>query len=215
MLRFRRTSRLFLCLYIASLFLPALYVAAEPAQQDNASVFLDDEEAPTEEVTFSFLQGFPEAQAEKIKKGKVSRAQWDGTGFRFGDSEPNVIDFFIHDQTLVSGKTRPAIWILVAPGYESSLTFSKIPSGRKLNLFYALPDYVFQEAGKVTPSFVQMEIFIGKKRIYEGQTNTKGWKEKTLDLSLPYLLQRDLQVTIRVRSLDPQPRYFVLYGNIE
>ncbi len=215
MVRFQKAPSLFLCVYTALLFFPALYVLAEPAQQDNPSGFLEAEEAPLEEVTFSFLQGFPEAQVEKRKKGKVSRAQWKGTGFQFEDSDPNVVDFLAHDQTQVNGKNRPAIWALVMPGFESSLTFSKVPPARKLKFFYALPDYVFQAAEKVLPSFVQIEIFIGKKRIYEGQTNTKGWKEKTVDLSLPYLLQRDLQVTIRIHSLDPQPRYLVFYGTLE
>jgi len=198
---------------------PSLLRAEPPLEtvggKSQPPSFAEVEETPPENVVFSFLRGLPEAQVERRKKGKSIGGRWNEKGFQFEDSDPGVMEIFAHEQTTVSGKNRGAVWMLAKSGSESSLAFLKVPPGRSLRFFYALPDYVFEPRGKAQPAFVQVEILIGKKKVFEGQTNTKGWKEKTLDLTLPYLLQRDYQITIRVRSLDPEPRYFVFYGYIQ
>ena len=209
--------RLSLFYFVFVLFLTLSFAAAMPTEGNKApevTGLFEPEDTPPEEVTFSFLQSFSEARAEQRKKSKIFRGEWKGNGFEF-EGAPGQPEFFINDQTMVSTKPRPAIWVLIKPGHESSLIFSKIPPSRRVRIFYAIPDFNFEGQGKALPSFIQIEVLVGKKKIFEAQTNTKGWREKTLDLTLPYLLHRDYQITFRLRSLDQEPRFIVLYGYMQ
>jgi len=180
---------------------------------EEGSLTEGTQDAPPEEVVYSLLRGFPEAHAEKLKKGKRVKGWWTGKGFQFEDAaSESALHLFLSDQIKVGARLRQAIWFQVEPGFESSLLFRGIPPARRLRLFYALPDEIFS---KKQPAFIQMEILIGKKKIFETQTNTKGWKEKTVNLTLPFLLDRDFNLTIKVRSLDPEPKSFGVYGYIE
>lgn len=171
------------------------------------------DEIPPEEVIYSFLAGFQEAKAQKLQRGKLIRGWWFEDGFQFEDAVEGIVkDIFVSDSMNVNGRQRKAIWFLVQPGFESLLVFSNVPPGKRLKLFYAMPDETF--LGK-PPAFVQVEVRIGKKKVLEVQINTKGWKEKTLRLTLPYILHRNMVVTVAVRSLDPEPKLLGLYGHIE
>ena len=195
---------------IFSILLPGASSSASAANVERPS--FETEEAPPENVVFSFLKNFSEAKAERRNRGQVSLGQWNRTGFQFPGSGPNTADIFTNPQTPVNGKNREAIWMVIPPGQEVGLTFPNVPPGHRLRFFYALPDYLFTMKA---PAFTQVEVWVGKKKVYESQTNTKGWKEKVIGLTLPYLLQREIQVTVRARSLDPEPQILVFYGLVE
>ena len=181
--------------------------------EDQKSSLPEREEVPPEEVIYSFLRGFQEARAQKSQKGKLIGGWWQENGFQFEDSSQTIVkDIFLSEEINVNGRKRKAIWFLINPGFESLLIFQNVPPGRRLKLSYALPDETF--LGKA-PAFIQVEVRIGKKKLFEVQINAKGWKEKTADLTLPFLLHHNYDVTIAVRSLDPAPRLLGLYGHIE
>ena len=174
----------------------------------------EGEQAPPKEVIFSFLQEFHEAKARKFQKGKFIGASWVENGFQFEDSTygGNMKDIFLSEQISVNGRQRMAIWFLINPGFESLLLFQNVPPGRQLRLFYALPDGTFLQKA---PAFIQVEVWIGRKKLFKAQINTKGWKQKTVNWVLPFLLHRDCDVTIAIRSLNPEPNLLGVYGNIE
>ncbi len=209
--------RNFLIFLLAAIgpFLSAQAQTPDSPSTVSSSSLIEPKEGPPEEVIFSFVQGFPEAHTDRRKWGRIVQGLKIENGFRFEDSPPGATDVFVSPDVMVNGKPRQAISLLIVPGFETNLIFQNIPPGRRLRFFYALPDTLFQTANKAAVSFVQVEVLIGRKVLFEGQTNTKGWREKAVDLTLPYLLHRELQVTIRTRSLDPAPQFLVFYGAIE
>lgn len=184
--------------------------AAPPAGTEAPST-LEVEESPPEDVVFSLIHAFPEAHAERRKKGKVIQANWDQTGFIFEDS-PLGAEITLSSDKLVDRKAREAISFTIASGYEASLIFQDVPPGHSLKVFYSWADEAF--VGR-KPAFAHVEILIGRKTVFEVQTNTKGWKQQAIDLTLPYLLQRHYALSFKVRSVDSLPNKFLLYGYIE
>ena len=181
--------------------------------KNEESSLPESAETPPEEVIYSFLQSFQEAKAQKLEKGRYIKGLWQENGFQFEDSTGLLMkDIFLSDAINVNGRQRNAIWFLIGPGYESLLRFQGVPPGKRLRLYYALQDEAFLEK---VPAFVQVEARIGKKKLFEVQINTKGWKEKTADLTLSFLLHHNYDVTITVHSLDPEPKLLGLYGHIE
>lgn len=169
------------------------------------------EDIPPERVIYSFLQGFPTAQTLWLSEETRIQGTWTGDRFHF-EGLPGAMEIFITDAAQVGGKTHAAIWIQPVGDMEAILTFPNVPPGRKLRLFFAAPDIVFQQ-GKINP--IYLEVWIGRKRLFEARIHTKGWKEKTLDLLLPFLLQRLYQIRVRVRAHEKNLSSLVFYGRIE
>ena len=170
-----------------------------------------EESSPPPSVVYSFLEALPRAQASWKGAGKTLAGVWEEDRFRF-EGQAGVTDIFATDAALVEGKPRLAIWLQPYDDLEATLTFSDLPPGRQLHLFYALPDPVFQQA-KLIP--VYLEVWIGQKKLFETRVNSKGWKEKTVDLTLPFLLQRRFLIRVKVWAAEKQSSSFIFYARIE
>ncbi len=174
--------------------------------------FEEEEEGPPKEVTYSFIASLSKAQALRIKRaGQVYKGKWTADRFHF-EKLPGIADIFVSDNALVDAKPHSVIWFPSLSGFESSISFSKIPPGKRLYVFFALPDSVFKQK-KVVP--VDFEISIGEKKLLNTRILAQGVREEVFDLTLPYLLHRPYRVTFRIRSADSQPVDFVLHGYIE
>lgn len=182
------------------LFLPSIPADAKKARPG-------DEKA----ILYSFVENLSKAQAVRESEDRVIEGRWLGDRFKF-EGLPSVADIFTSESVVVDGKTRSAIWLQPLERFESSLTFSGVPAGRVLEISYALPDWTFQ-GKEVSP--VEFEIWIGEKKVFGTRFNTKGWKTKTVDLTLLSLLQRKYRVSFKVRTTDQQPKSLVFYGLVE
>jgi hypothetical protein len=163
------------------------------------------------EKIYILTQHFTKAQAEREISGRIYAGQLKGERIQF-EGLPGIADIFVTESAVVEGKTRPVIWFQPLQNSENSLIFRDVPPGRKLHLFYALPDWTFQKQ-QVTP--VQFEVWFGKRKLLETRVSTKGWKEKILDLTLPFLLQRKGRLVFKVGVAGQRPESFVFYGAIE
>lgn len=169
------------------------------------------EGGPPGEILFSFLQELPHAEAVREGEEGTIRGEWADGRFYF-EGLPGSTYVFTTENIAVDGKTRMAIWFQPWKGFDSTLTFSSVPPGRRLRLFFALGDSDFSE-GKAIP--VYFEVWLGKKKLFDAQVGTKGWKQKTFDLTLVYLLQRKYRFKFRTWSSERRPTNFVFYGYVE
>ena len=163
------------------------------------------------EALYSFVDSLSQAQALRDTELGLLEGTWFNERFEF-EGLHGAYDVQVFRKVAVEGKFRRAIHVLSLPEQDSLLIFSDVPPGRNLRLFFALPDSVF-EKGIVAP--VQVEAWIGGKRLFTTATNARGWQEKTLDLSLPLLLQRPYRVTVKVRATGVRSTPFLFYGHIE
>jgi len=161
---------------------------------------------------YSFLEKLHTAQAvRQTEQVPAVKGEWSEGHFRFAGLQ-TAYDILVSNAAPVDGKTRPAIWFQPLYGFDSSLTFSKVPSGRRLVLFYALPDASFQGENMTAVLF---EVWLGGKKLFETTINSKGWGEKRLDLTLPYLLQRSGTLRFKIRAVSERPTGFLFYGQVE
>jgi len=168
---------------------------------------------PPGEIVYSFIERLSQAQAIKRGAGnEVHQARWITSRFRF-DELPGSADILISEGILVKGKARSVIRFQALPGYESELVYKKVPPGRRMRIFFALTDSNFRKSKERAP--VDFEVWIGAKKLYETRVNSRGWQEKTLDMTLPRLLQRGFRVSFKVRTSGEQLKNFVFYGYIE
>ena len=176
------------------------------------SSFARAEEKPAEKVIYSFLPFLSQTRVTRSIGDKLIEQKWV-EGRLHSDQLPPLVDVFTSDSVVVGGAKRSAIWFPPLFGFDSVLEFTGVPPARKLKVFYALPDESFKEDGKTTP--VQFEVWIGKKKLFESLVGTKGWKEKSVDLAIPYFLRRRYQFSFRVRTGDADPKSFVFYAYLE
>ena len=169
------------------------------------------QEEPPGEIIFSFLEELPYAEAVREGEGQTVTGEWVDERFYF-EGLPGLTDVFTTEAVKVDGKTQAAIWFQPWKGFDSTLTFSSVPPGKRLRLFFALGDSDFVQ-GKATP--VYFEVWLGKKKLFDAQGGTKGWKQKTFDLTLAYLLQRKYRFKFRIWSSERRPTSFVFYGYVE
>lgn len=185
---------------ILILFFPALPAHAEKA-------------APLpKEITYSFFQGLSQAHALRKEESQVFEGRWTGDRLSF-EGFPPKMDIFVNESVLVEGKTRRVIWFSALSKYESTLVFFKVPAGKRLRVFYALSDSTFQKGGEIAP--VEFEVWMGGKKLFETRISSRGWQERTLDLTLPFLLQRSFRFSFKVRTSGADAKDFVFYGYVE
>lgn len=176
-------------------------------------VSAQDPGRPPGEIVYSFIERLSQARAIKRGQGnEVHQARWIASRFRF-DELPGMADILVSEGILVKGKTRTVIRIQALPGYESELVYKKVPPGRRMRIFFALADSNFRKGKEQAP--VEFEVWIGAKKLYETRVNSRGWQAKTLDMTLPRLLQRGFRVSFKVRTSGEQLKNFVFYGYIE
>jgi len=185
--------------------------ARESKAEEKVETIQDS--GPPGEILYSFLQAFPRAQAQRRRRGKNVRAWWLERGFQFEDSAAGAIDIFVSEDAVAGAVVRQAIAFNLVAGEESELIYSEVPPGRRIHLYFALPDGSFPLTRAGAP--VLFEVLIGTKSIFEAELSTRGWKEKTIDLTLPFLLQRSYRLTFRVRTVDKQWKTFVFHGYVE
>jgi hypothetical protein len=160
---------------------------------------------------FSFLEKLHTARAHRETEQVPLDGEWNEGRFRF-TGLASAYDILVSNTAAVDGKTRPAIWFQPVSGYDSTLTFSRVPAGRRLVVSFALPDASLQ-GEIVTP--VLFEVWIGNKKLLETTLTSKGWSEKRIDLTVPYFLQRRYNIQFRVRAAGEQPSGFLFHGRVE
>lgn len=187
-------------------------VSVTPPSQDPWSA--ESEEAPEEApqaVVYSFLQAFPEARAVRSHGARKAKGQWTGDRFVFQNAA-ELGDISRTLNTPVAGRSGESILFQLEAGVESQLIFSRVPPARKLKVFLAIPDSDLQ---KEKPAPIGFEVRVGGKKVFETEVTGKGWNEKNLDLTLPFLLQRNFVVTFKVRSVDSHQRSLLFRGYLE
>lgn len=170
-----------------------------------------EEEVLPREVIFSFIEALPRARAFRGEKLQEYKGAWSEDRFHF-EGLPGLTDIFVSASTVVDGRARQTIWFQPLNGSESRLVYPNVPPGAKLILSFAIPD-LFVRPKKTTP--VELEVWIGKKLLYETRVSGKGWRERAFDLTLPYLLGRKCQVAFHIRVSGKEPAGFVFYGRVE
>ena len=201
----------FLIPFLSAILL-LLQIPVTPPSQDPWSGESEEtpEEAP-QAVVYSFLQAFPEAQAARSRGVRKAKGQWTGDRFTFQNAA-GLGDISVTMNTPVAGRSGESILFQLEPGVESQLIFSRVPPARNLKVFLAMPDSDFQ---KEKPSPIGFEVWVGGKKVFETEVTRKGWKEEDLDLTLPFLLQRNLVVTFKVRTVDSHQRSILFRGYLE
>jgi len=169
-------------------------------------------ERPPREIIFSFLQGLPYAQAVRQGEGQSFTGEWKGDRFHF-EGLPALMAIYTTEVVAVEGKTRAAIWFQPWRDLDTTLVFSSVPVGKRLRIFFALGDSDFSHGRRATP--VYFEAWIGKKKLFDAQVNTRDWKEKSFDLTLPYFLQRKSRFSFKIQASEKQQTSFIFYGYIE
>ena len=161
---------------------------------------------------YSLAENLSQAGALRVTpEGQSFPGVFTDGRFSFAGLAGNA-DIFVSDSGLVEGLTRTAIWFPPLEGMESTLTFHQVPRRRKLHVFFALPDTTTQQKDLLP---VQFEIWMGKKNLFHTRLSTKGWQEKVLDLTLPYLLQKSYQISFKVRMSDNQSKDLIFYGYLQ
>jgi membrane protease YdiL (CAAX protease family) len=168
--------------------------------------------APAKNIIYSFLESFPRAQVVREREGLVYRGKWMARRFQF-EGLPITSDIFVSETVMVGGKTRPVIQFPALPGFKSTVLFPKVPPARKLRVFFALSDEAFPKEGIAEP--VQFEVWIGRKKLHESRLNSRGWQEKTLDLTILFLLQRTYTVTFKLSTSGADSKSFAFYGYLK
>lgn len=163
-------------------------------------------------VVYSFVDHFSKTRALRASEEATYEGEWKEDRFIFEELS-GPADIVADRKALVEKKPRPVILFPSGPGLESSLAFPEVPPGRRLRFFYILSANWAVEEDKLLP--VLIEIWLGRKRLLRTEVSTAGWKEKTLDLMLPFLLQRKYRLTIRTRSLGEEWRNLIFYGYVE
>ena len=138
---------------------------------------------------------------------------WKDERFHF-EGLPDSADILMDRKALVERKPETVVWFPVGPEQDASLTYTGVPIGRRLRFLFILSgDWDVTKKEKPLP--LLLEIWIGKKKLFETQISTPGWKEKTLDLTLPYLLQRRFRFTVKARTLGPEWDNLIFFGYLE
>ncbi|MBI4115436.1 MAG: hypothetical protein HY447_02550 [Candidatus Omnitrophica bacterium] len=174
------------------------------------SIFSEEVKSPSGNI-YSFAEHLPMAEALRGGEKGTLYGKWGVDRFRFQGLPSTGSDIFISQGVVVAEKVREAISFNPLTGFDSTLVFSQVPSGSQLRIFYAVPDSVFEQSKVVGVNF---EVWIGKKKVFETRASSKGWQEKTVDLSLLSLLGRSYRVTFRVSAVD-QDQEFAFDAYIE
>ena len=168
---------------------------------------------PPQEILYSFLDHLSEARAVRQSMGQPDyEGEWLGNRFRFSGL-PDSADITVNDQVIVGEKARPAIQFNALAKLESTLTFPKVAPGKRLHIFYGLADSAFEKGQAVAP--VEFEIWLGKKRVLETRVSSKGWNERTINLTIPHLLHRNFRFAFSVRMAGERTQKFLVYGYLE
>ncbi len=162
-------------------------------------------------VIYSFLQAFPQARAIRYPKFDKTEGRWVEDHFEFPDA-PGQSDIFTGKNFEVNAAVREAIAFRIQPDVASNLIFTRVPPGRKLKVFLAMPDFAFRKE-KLSP--IQFEAWIGGKKILTTEVQTKGWRQEEADLTLPFLLQRNYIVSFKVYSPTQEETILLFQGTIE
>ena len=205
-------SKIWFPIFLSTLFLFPVLGGAEE-KPEVASGLSEEvlEGPPSPEITYSFTQSLPEARVIRHRDHKKSEAEWKEGHFRFIEA-PGIADVYVAENFIVTGSVREAIAIQIQPGFDTTLIFSRVPPGKGLKIFLAIPDYALKKEKAVPADF---EIWIGKKKILDTQVSAKGWKQERADLGLPFLLQRSYVFTVKAHSTDAESKTVLFYGYIE
>ncbi len=193
-----------------SLFQPAILTEAQEAWETRPQ---DKQElaAAKQKVVYSFLDVFPQARAIRYPKFGKTEGSWVEDHFEFSDA-PGLSDIFIGRNFEVNATVHESIAWKIQPDVASNLIFTRVPPGRKLKLFLAMPDIAFKKE-KVWP--IQLEAWIGGKKILESEIQAKGWRQEEVDLTVPFLLQRSYVVSFKVYSTAKEETLLLFRGSIE
>lgn len=167
--------------------------------------------SPKEKAIYSFMEVFPTARAIRYPKLGKTEGQWVEDHFEFPDA-PGLSDIFMAKNFEVNGMIREAMAFKIQPDVATNLIFTHVPAGRKLKLLLALPDFTAKK--EKIPS-VQFEAWIGGKQIFTTEIQTKGWRQESVDLTLPYLLERSYVVSFKVYSVAKEETILLFQPFIE
>lgn len=162
---------------------------------------------------YSFADNLGSAEALRASREEMFPGAWKDERFHF-EGLPDSADILVDRKALVERKPETVVWFPVGPEQDVSLTYTGVPVGRRLRFLFLLSgDWGAAKKGEPLP--LLLEVWIGKKKLFETQISTPGWKEKTFDLTLPYLLQRKFRFTVKARTLGPEWDNLIFFGYLE